>query len=391
MLPVRGPVSLVFVLVAVVAVFGFFALRLKIVEQFLPFQTMAALDDFGQTEETEATGGQTFQRVAVSADGPGKYLIDTPEGLRAEGEIAAMRGNLPVYIKDVITGYTTRVAQDVPAEIMTIRPISGCRLTPPLDGTEIGHVTGGQSGLDLGFATYSDAQLAAAVQVFVDTYRAEGSVKASKTPAPAYQVYDVAVTQTKAPVYLVLENASGNRIWNIHLAEGARIERVVLLGGDHAGVANLDPVVPVEVLPGEALAACGIVPAYRLNASHTLFGAVKNGAMTQDQANAELAAVADAVTAYDIWFRDNFGILANESRAGFDVGTISVVGPVPRKDEPKASYAPIHAAKIRATQGAFFEIKGQVAEGEDFASRVKAIATTFAFDDLNYLRQGVSF
>ena len=43
------------------------------------------------------------------------------------------------------------------------------------------------------------------------------------------------------------------------------------------------------------------------------------------------------------------------------------------------------------TQDIYFEIDGQVAEGEDFAGRVKAIATAFAFGDLTTLRQGVSF
>jgi hypothetical protein len=43
------------------------------------------------------------------------------------------------------------------------------------------------------------------------------------------------------------------------------------------------------------------------------------------------------------------------------------------------------------TQDAYFEITGQVGQGEDFPGRVKAIATTFAFGDLTSLRQGVNF
>ncbi|MGB3249892.1 MAG: hypothetical protein WBB13_12090, partial [Tabrizicola sp.] len=71
--------------------------------------------------------------------------------------------------------------------------------------------------------------------------------------------------------------------------------------------------------------------------------------------------------------------------------TVSVVGPQPGEAEPKAVYARVQGSRIRMTQDSYFEIRGQVAEGEDFAGRVKAIATSFAFGDLKALRQGVAF
>jgi hypothetical protein len=233
--------------------------------------------------------------------------------------------------------------------------------------------------------------LASAVQGLVDAYRSSGSTEVSAPSGLAYAAYDVAVTETKAPVYLVLEARTGNLVWNLHLAPGARIERVILLGGAHVGVANLDPVVPVEVLPGPAMAACGIRPAYPLNPGHLFFQSMANGAMSRDEATAKLGAIDDAVAAYDIWFRDSFGVLAEATRAGFDEGSVSVVGSVPTGDAGRAVYAPIEGARIRMTQDQYFDIKGQVAEGADFAGRVKAIATSFAFGDLKTLRQGVAF
>jgi hypothetical protein len=189
----------------------------------------------------------------------------------------------------------------------------------------------------------------------------------------------------------VLENRFGNRIWNIHLAPGARIERVVLLGGEQAGVANLDPVVPVEVILGDGLKACGIDPAYPLNSGHLFFQSLQNGVMSAREAEEKLAAIKAAADAYDVWFRDTFGPEASASRVGFDGGTISVIGPVPGESDPKAVFAPIRGAKIRITQDQFFEIIGQVMAGTDFASRVRAIATAFAFGDLENLAQGVRF
>lgn len=380
---IRGPISLLIVGAVMLSVTLLVTLGPRAFEGILPEPVLALLDGGATASFSTMTAG--------TGEAPEDFLIDGTDGLTVTGPIAALAGNRPVFIKDVITGYTTRTGSDVPAEVTTIRPISGCRLTPPLEGTRVGHVTSGATDLMLPILTYTDSDLAAAVQAFVNLYRAGGPVKLSPPAELAYSVYDVAVTETRVPVYLVLESAVRNRIWNIHLAEGARVERVILLGGTQSGVANLDPVVPVEVLPADALAACGIQPAYPLNPGHRFFEVLASGPGTyKAEAEAKFEMMKQAIDAYDTWFRDSFGLSAGESRAGFG-GTLSVVGPQPGEADPKAVYAPIQGSRVRMTQDTYLEIRGQVAEGEDFGAKVKAIATTFAFGDLANLRQGVQF
>jgi hypothetical protein len=390
----RSPLGVIlFVILATVGI-TFAVVRYKVLDAYLPTGVLAAMEKLGATAATFSGSGEPGAKrigAATAKDGPAQYLIDGPDGHSAEGPIAAGPGNWPVLISDVITGYTTRVSEDFPAEITTIRPISGCRLTPPLEGSEVGHATAGSTGLALPMLTYDDADLAAAVQDFVNRYRETGTAGDIATQALAYEVYDVAVTETRAPVYLVLESASRNLIWNLHLAPGVRIERVILLGGVHSGVANLDPVVPVEVLPGSAMADCGIEPAYPLNPGHRLLQVLADGpADLKPAAEAEFALLQDRVAAYDTWFLDSFGVQAGASRAGFG-GTISLVGPQPGEADPKASYAAIEGSRIRVTQDQYFEIRGQVSAAEEFAGRVVAIATAFAYGDLANLRQGVKF
>ena len=379
---IRGPISLV--IVGAIMLFGTMLVTLgpRAFEGYLPDSVMATLE--GGT--ISSLGGP------VGGDTPAYFLADGQDGLKARGPIAAMAGNVPVFIKDVITGYRDRIGSEVPAEITMIRPISGCRLTPPLEGTMVGHALSGESSLTLPMLTYNDINLAGAVQGFVNSYRETGTTKVAYPSGLAYDAYDVAVTETRAPVYLVLENTARNRIWNIHTVPGVQIERVVLLGGIHAGVANLDPVVPVEVLPDDALADCGIQPAYALNPGHRFFEVLKDGPGSyKAEAEAKYVVMKDEIAAYNTWFRDSFGVMADETRAGFAGSTLSVIGPQPGEADPKAAYAAIQGSRIRMTQDIYFEIDGQVAEGEDFAGRVKAIATAFAFGDLTTLRQGVSF
>ncbi|WP_137110651.1 hypothetical protein [Rhodobacter sp. SY28-1] len=380
----RGSFAVVICVIAALIGVGFAALRYQVLDAYLPTAVLTAMDR--ARGGAPATGEITPKRETVASvqEGPGRFLSDGPEGLRAEGPIAAIAGNRPILIEDVIAGYAPSADAGVPATVMAIRPISGCRLTPPSKGTSVGHVTAGESTLNLPLTTYGDGDLARGVQDFVDAMRAGAADPGANLRGPNYEAYDVAVTETREPVYLVLESRTGNRIWNIHAAEGARIERVILLGGGQAGVANLDPVVPVEVILQDGLAGCGISPAYPLSPGQETAAAATGEELTP-------AELADAVRAYDNWFRDSFGVLSSETRAGFDVGTISVVGPVPRDAAARPEYAPIQEATLRTTRGAYFEIAGQVAKGEDFASRVRAIATTFAFGDLGYLRQGAEF
>lgn len=387
----RGSLVVVIFIIAATIGVAFAAVRTRLLDAYLPPGLMAALNRAkAGSDDSGAVGGVTAkgEAVATAQDGPGRFLVDSPEGLRAEGPIAAMPGNQPILIDEVISGYAASADTGVPAMVNAIRPISGCRLTPPSDGAAVGHVTARESGLHLPLSSYDDRNLADGVQAFVDTLRAGEADPDAALRGPDYDAYDVAVTETRDPVYLILESQMGNRVWNIHTAEGVRIERVILLGGGQAGVANLDPVVPVEVILQDGLTDCGILPAYLPSPGQD---ATKLDAAMTTGAQMTPAELAEAARAYDSWFRDSFGVLASETRAGFDFGTISMVGPVPREAALRADYASIHDATLRTTRGTYFEIAGQVAQGEDFASRVKAIAKTFAFGDLNYLRQGAKF
>jgi hypothetical protein len=336
--------------------------------------------------------GGLLQQGAVGAnDQPADFLSDTMDGLLAEGPIAAGTGNAPVFISAVMAGYKPASDMDVPAGITTIRPILGCLLTPPKPGTLVGHAVAMQSGISLPILSYGDRHLAAGVEAFVERYRKSATVSPAEVPGIVYQAYDVAVTETGAPVYLVLAAGAGNWIWNVNLAPGAQIERVVLLGGDQAGVANLDPVIPVEVLLNDGLSECGIVPTYPLNAGHRLNQTPVLAGLPATELRQRQEDHAAQVQAYDLWFRDRFGLTASDSRVGFDSGAVSVIGQVPATVDRLALHASIAGGSVRMTEDKYLEIRGQVAEDATFVRRATALATRFAFGKLEYLRQGVDF
>lgn len=320
------------------------------------------------------------------------HVRDSSDGWKPDNKVAGTPGGGAAFIEEVIDGYTTYGTDAAPGKVTTLAPVDGCSFTPPLAGSFVGHAAiRGNTGLDTGIISYGDIHLAAAVQGLVNQYRLNGTLRKSVPSALRYEVFDIAVTETERPVYLVLETGAGLRVFNIHLARGATLERVVLIGGDQTGVANVPAEVPVEAMPRDKAAACGFSPFYPLNPGHLFFQSVEIGAIKPDEAEVRLAEFAAMTADWEARFRAAFGTGAEETLSGgWYGGTLAAVGPAPGTDTPLADYHPMRGADLRLTVDQYIEFEGQ-AKDQGFDARVKAIALTFARGDLRNLRQGAGF
>jgi hypothetical protein len=368
----------------------------KVFEKILPEDAVAWLNDFGMGNEMATFG--SFGGSTAAGDDPQSHLRDTSDGWRPSDKIAAMPGNRAVFIADVISGRRTSIDGHSPQGVSVLTPVADCRITPPGNDVLVGHVSAwSTSGLRLGLSTYGDAELAAAVQKLGGVYRNTGSKMLSGTDAAlrenSFDAYDVVVTETARPVYLVLQSSDDLRIWNLHLAPGARLQRVVLLGGRQAGVLNLPDGVPVEVLRSAELDACGFPrPFYALNPGALIFQSIEAGALDADEAQVTLDRIAAQGDAYDAWFRAQFGVSADDTMAGNWIGgNIAVAGPKPATPEGRAEWRPVKGATALVTTDAYLEYEGLTASGAGFEARVMAIAKAYAWGDLGNLEQGVDF
>ncbi len=327
---------------------------------------------------------------ASDPNDPNSRLRDSSDGWSADVTVATLQGGGLAFVEDVIDGHRARVHGHAPGSVTPLTGMEGCAFTPPSTLAHVGHAASGER-VKIGLATYNDSHIAAAVQTLVNVYRDSGSVRSFKAEGQQYEVFDIAVTETERPVYLVLVAGAGLPVFNIHLAPGARIERVALIGGDQAGVANLPEDVPVEVMLRPRAEACGAVPFYPLNPGALYYQSVENGAIKPEEVPQYEARFAAAEAAWEGFFRANFGVSAAESLSG-DVREVMVaaVGPVPGDAGDRAVWQPVKGAPLRVTMDQYVDYP-DMPEGQDFDSKVRAVATAFAWGDLGNLAQGVEF
>lgn len=386
---VRGPVSMGIALVLMMFMFLLVGLGPRAFEQILPESAIVWLETMGGIGDMQ---GMALVGGGNSGNsGGGKTaddrVRDSSDGWKVAGPVAALAGGAAAFPDQVIAGYSTRVRGDSPGATTVLTPRADCRPEPPSAAAAFAHVAiAGDTGLDLGLSTYGDADLAAAAQVFVNVWRETGMKNPFPSRGEAYQAFDVAVTETAAPVYLVVEAVHGQRIVNLHFAPGARLERVVLLGGAQMGVANLPPGVPVEAIPASVLQVCARLPFYPLNPGHLFYQSVENGAIRADEVAGHEASHAAAVAGWEAAFRRMFGQGAGETLAGDWLdATLAVAGPLPATPEARAVWTPIEGAPVTLTVGQYVETAAMAREGKGFANRVEAIVRSFAWGDLELL------
>ena len=394
---VRGPISM-----AVIGVITLLMLAMvmgggpRVFERFMPESTLVWLDEndgfsgmFNMSGMVSMTSGENGPTGDAAKD-PNAHMRDGRSGIRGSNKVVAMAQGQVAFVSDVITGRRVSSGAYSPGSAEALTPVTGCAFTPPSDGAFVGHVQStGRSNIWVNLATYGDEELAEEVQKFVRVYRKSGRKQIYGLKEFSFEAFDVVVTETQKPTYLVLSASGGRpRLWNIQLAPGATLERVVLLGGDQAGVINVDPSVPVEVMLTDARVSCQLPgPSYPLNAGAQLYQVLEAGHLSQEEADETLGRLAAQNAAWDAWFRKSFGVSANDTMAGnWDDGAIAAVGPLPATPEGKAKFKAVTDGSARITMDTYVEYPALKAEGVDYASRVVAIATAFAGGNLETLR-----
>ncbi|WP_068114611.1 hypothetical protein [Tropicimonas marinistellae] len=284
------------------------------------------------------------------------------EGAPAQLAATERRGKVP--ISDVIANYHRPLMSEVPGQIRTAEPAEDCRFRAPMSGSRVVGVSSNETAFKAPFYAFKEAELdlllarqTAAPERVAETSTGTVGVnrgfptavlETASVAAPfRYSVMDVVVTDTVVPVHLVLQADHGRVLWNVHLARGAKVSGVSLLGGHLPAVANLPPRVPVQAMDNDAIAACEWARAgigQPTDLEKTWAG---SGTLPADspQIDGRAGQISDAEMAR--WFDGSLDPHVEGQRIVTGADTvIAVVGPVPDAPETRVMHHSLRRARV---------------------------------------------
>jgi hypothetical protein len=295
---------------------------------------------------------------APSSEDPGNFIEASAVGYQAAPALAIGEGATLVWFKALVSGSTVPEGQ-APAKIGRLEIAKKCSFPRPSANETLVQVQTSESGLPTGIVALSDAQ----VQALSEEELQDPSAARQRA---AMKVVDVVVTDTRGPIYLVL--AGGNDIvWNIEKAPNSVISHVAIIGGDNAGIANLDPSVPVTALTGKAAKDCGVAAARLPKSSWTIVAQANEGDMA---AIDSVKLQTEKYNRYSSWFHTTFGKDSEAVTIGIARMSHALIGTVPASLEARLPYRGILGSTVllAPTRSVFYS-----ASPDDYAAKIREL------------------
>jgi hypothetical protein len=285
----------------------FFLSDFKIEAPSLPVGSMGPRDDAGLSGVTDPAQtvrvdfyGDRVRSPGVAGQGRDVYLLS---GLLADG------GPRP---------------SERPAAFVTGRAVEGCSPRRPAPEEALVSVQTFEGGLDAPVWLATSTDLARETRYWVEQ-RALRNTFIGSTPNkpmdPARRI-DVIVTETSAPVYLVLQTGVSGTVWHVVAAPGVRIAHVAAVGPGGLGVSLPDTATPVEFVE-----ACAPRPVREPARHWDLFHRIGSDASYEAKARGWFAD-------YDRWFRGAFGEGVEAVTVGGFAADHVLAGPAPAAPVP---------------------------------------------------------
>ena len=320
---------------------------------------------------------------ATPTGDPAKALGTDMRGYEAPVGVMMGIDEKPYWVQTALKGFRQIKDSDLPGRLEQREGIAGCAFTRPAAGDLVALVHVDGSPMHAPVYAFSQKDVGSRAENLVNVYKNSGKeVVSSDVAADELKAVDVVVTERSKPVHLVLASAAYNLLFNIHLAEGARVSRVSVISAGTTGIANLDPSVPIEFLTEDAKTACNVAP-LRTPADHWHF--VQNA---RDRAYLQEALEENYAhqRRWSEWHRASFGVPSEPGAIGANSAAHVLVGPLPASDEQKVKYRPLKGATVFVSRSDHL-LAGSLADYRKYnRDLVRAVALQAAGGDLASLR-----
>ena len=252
----------------------------------------------------------------------------------------------PYWIQQAVSGYKKNSRDILPATVSILRGSNSCSFDKPTNEEYVGKVFVGGSNQKSSIYTFSNGQLSKSAVVYARalTNDKDDAKPQTNSGDDRMNIVDVVVTEIHQPVYLILTGQS-KIIWNIHKSPKATISRVAVISTHDFGIANLDENVPVQMLYGNKLKSCKVVPVRKPAEHWSLVRWVKERGQDPEPLENSI----DLYRKYSRWFGRNFFRLSEEQAIGELRVNHVLVGPLPLNKDDRPLYNPFSAATVRIT------------------------------------------
>lgn len=190
---------------------------------------------FGDSDATTDTAD------ALNTEAPAPVETDelSDQGAIVQTPLVARLQAEPITLNDIATGVTLPTGETQVGAVIPFNRNVTCTLRRPLATEQVMNVRVETGLLPTPLQAFSDAQLADQLLKNV-----EAVTQGGKTYDPAERMngtlsgIDVFVTDTSAPIYLVLQNMGAGILWNIHTAPDVTVAHVAIVSSSHSGLVS---------------------------------------------------------------------------------------------------------------------------------------------------------
>lgn len=317
------------VIVAGMATGGYFAL------QAVPPEMSASFASIGGVFSSGA--------AVQSMDGSGVFTAETQSGVGMRGanpQSPDVESTLPdqVTLADLVTGVTL---PDDTTQIGRIIPFDRndqCNLRRPLDGEQVVNVRLERGALSVPVRAFSDEALVAQLTRNITAVTQDGRAYdwGAQVRAPMTGV-DVFLTDTGAPIYLVLQNLTDGIIWNVQTAPGVSLAHVAIVSDGFSGLVD-----PPDDATFEALLVADFVPRHASGADDTVRACmirpwrdpqpdwdVVARAPGNTLYSNQMQSFTTGYTAYNAWYTGTLGVDASTNLVAPETAAHVHIGPIP--------------------------------------------------------------
>lgn len=305
----------------------------------------------GLTSSSDEPVTNTGSMVSISNGSPATSETETmsDQGPTLVSPVVVHAGPEPLLLADIVTSPDLTTGDTAVAQIIPFARNTQCDLRDPLPTEKIVNVRVSNALLSAPIQAFSNVQLAnrllgniAGVTRHGEAYDHSDQVNGQKTSL------DVFVTDTTAPLYLVLQNMGTGIIWNIHTAPDVTIAHVAIVSSGLSGL-----VAPPIETTFEALLVSDFVPAHRFglddeirecmirpwrNPQPDWIGSIKaeRGNMLYEN---QMYTYAQGHVAYNSWYTQTLGVDASTNLVTARDAAHVLVGPKPSAPMPYRSMA----------------------------------------------------